>query len=145
MSLIAQQSLCRPFVFTHRAYLCGLHLCHFSDSNLPARLHSRPAHPCAGTTERIKRVFRSKLRSGQRRPAERRSGRRKQRRDGVVFALLQSNVLDRRRWASRHELRLAIITWIERTYRRRRRQARLGRLKPIEYETINTTQVALAA
>ena len=61
------------------------------------------------------------------------------------FSLLQKNVLDRRRWATRDELRLAIITWIERTYHRRRRQARLGRLTPIEYETINTTQVALAA
>ncbi len=61
------------------------------------------------------------------------------------FALLQKNVLDRRRWASRSELRIAIVTWIERTYHRRRRQARLGRLTPIEYETINAPQVALAA
>ncbi len=61
------------------------------------------------------------------------------------FSLLQKIVLDRRRWATHHELRLAIITWIERTYHRRRRQARLGRLTPIEYETIMTTQVALAA
>jgi putative transposase len=53
------------------------------------------------------------------------------------FALLQKNVLDRQRWASRDQLRLAIITWIERTYHRRRRQRRLGRLTPIEYETIN--------
>jgi transposase InsO family protein len=53
------------------------------------------------------------------------------------FALLQKNVLDRRRWATRHELRLAIVTWIERTYHRRRRQARLGRLTPIEFETLN--------
>ena len=60
------------------------------------------------------------------------------------FSLLQKNVLNRRRWATRAELRLAIITWIERTYHRRRRQARLGRLTPIEYETIMTTQVALA-
>ncbi len=37
------------------------------------------------------------------------------------FALLQKNVLDRHRWATRHELRLAIVTWIERTYHRRRR------------------------
>src|SRR3712207_385963 len=34
------------------------------------------------------------------------------------FALLQKNVLDRQRWANREELRLAIITWIERTYHR---------------------------
>lgn len=61
------------------------------------------------------------------------------------FALLQKNVLDRRRWTTRHDLRIAIITWIERTYHRRRRQARLGRLTPIEFETIITTQVALAA
>ena len=55
------------------------------------------------------------------------------------FALLQNNVLDRRRWATRQDLRLAIITWIERTYHRRRRQPRLGRLTPVEYETIMTT------
>ena len=52
------------------------------------------------------------------------------------FALLQRNVLDRRRWSTRHELRLAIITWIERTYHRRRRQRRLGRLTPVEFETL---------
>ena len=61
------------------------------------------------------------------------------------FSLLQNNVLNRRRWTTRDQLRLAIITWIERTYHRRRRQARLGRLTPIEYETINTPQAALAA
>jgi transposase InsO family protein len=59
------------------------------------------------------------------------------------FALLQKNVLDRQRWTSREQLRLAIITWIERTYHRRRRQRRLGRLTPIEYETIH--QAATAA
>ena len=59
------------------------------------------------------------------------------------FALLQKNVLDRQRWSTREQLRLAIITWIERTYHRQRRQRRLGRLTPIEYETIN--QAAYAA
>ena len=52
------------------------------------------------------------------------------------FALLQKSVLDRQRWATRDELRIAIVTWIERTYHRRRRQAALGRLTPIEFETI---------
>ena len=61
------------------------------------------------------------------------------------FALLQKNALDRRRWRTREELRIAIITWIERTYHRRRRQARLGRLTPIEYETIMNPTVTLAA
>lgn len=61
------------------------------------------------------------------------------------FSLLQKNVLDRKRWRTRDELRIAIITWIERTYHRRRRQARLGRLTPIEYETIMKPAVSLAA
>jgi putative transposase len=61
------------------------------------------------------------------------------------FALLQNNVLDRRNWATRDDLRIEIITWIERTYHQRRRQARLGRLTPIEYETIMTPQTAPAA
>ena len=39
------------------------------------------------------------------------------------FSLLQKNVLDRQRWETREQLRIAIITWIERTYHRRRRQA----------------------
>jgi len=58
------------------------------------------------------------------------------------LALLQKNVLDRQRWATREELRLAIVVWIDRTYHRKRRQRRLGKLTPIEFETIN---VALTA
>lgn len=61
------------------------------------------------------------------------------------FALLQKNVLDRQRWATREELRIAIVTWIERTYHRRRRQQALGRLTPIEFETIMTTPATQAA
>ena len=61
------------------------------------------------------------------------------------FSLLQKNVLNRKTWATRDELRSAIVAWIERTYHRRRRQARLGRLTPVEYETILNKQVALAA
>ena len=69
------------------------------------------------------------------------------------FALLQKNVLDRKRWRTREELRIAIIppqaggapTWIERTYHRRRRQDSLGRLTPIKYETIMDPTVSLAA
>ena len=59
------------------------------------------------------------------------------------FSLLQKNVLNRQRWQTREELRLAIVIWIEKTYHRRRRQDALGRMTPIEYETI--TQVAHAA
>jgi putative transposase len=61
------------------------------------------------------------------------------------FSLLQRNVLDRRSWSTREDLRIAIVTWIERTYHRRRRQAALGRLTPIEYQTIITTPATQAA
>ena len=52
------------------------------------------------------------------------------------FALLQKNVLNTRRWQTRDELRLAIVVWIETRYNRRRRQRRLGRLTPVEFEMI---------
>lgn len=61
------------------------------------------------------------------------------------FSLLQKNVLNRRAWASRDELRMAIVIWIERTYHRRRRQLGLGRLTPVEYETIMKPPAELAA
>jgi len=61
------------------------------------------------------------------------------------FALLQKNVLNRQRWTTRQQLRIAIVTWIERTYHRRRRQAALGRLTPIECEMIDHTPTAQAA
>ena len=61
------------------------------------------------------------------------------------FALLQRNVLDRKRWTSRAELTSAIITWIERTYHRRRRQRGLGKLTPIEYETLAQPAAPIAA
>ncbi|MEA2507115.1 MAG: putative transposase [Actinomycetota bacterium] len=59
------------------------------------------------------------------------------------FALVQNNVFNRQRWQSRDELRLAIVVWIERTYHRRRRQRALGKLTPIEFETVH--DVAYAA
>jgi putative transposase len=52
------------------------------------------------------------------------------------FALLQKNVLNTRRWQTREDLRLAIVVWIETRYNRRRRQRRLGRLTPVEFEMI---------
>ena len=58
-------------------------------------------------------------------------------------ALLQKNVLNRQIWETREQLRIAIVTWIERTYHRRRRQRGLGKLTPIEFETIH--QPALRA
>jgi putative transposase len=51
-------------------------------------------------------------------------------------------VLDRERWAAREELRLAIITWIERTYHRRRRQRRLAHVATVEYGTLASASAA---
>ena len=58
------------------------------------------------------------------------------------FALLQKNVLNTRRWETRVELRLAMVTWIETKYNRRRRQRRLGKLTPVEFEMIYATASA---
>lgn len=55
------------------------------------------------------------------------------------FSLLQKNVLNRKTWETRAELSTAITHWVEGTYHRRRRQRALGKLTPIEYETIQTT------
>lgn len=60
------------------------------------------------------------------------------------FALLPKT-LDCRRWSTREELRIAIVTCIERTYHRRRRQAGLGRLTRIEFEVIVTRRASRAA
>ena len=54
------------------------------------------------------------------------------------FALLQKNVLDTRRWDTHQDLRLALVSWIETKYNRRRRQRTLGRLTPVEFEMIYT-------
>ena len=61
------------------------------------------------------------------------------------FALVHKNVLDRWFWATRSELSAAITDWIERTYHRKRRQRALGKLTPIEYETIMEPAVSNAA
>lgn len=55
------------------------------------------------------------------------------------ISLLHKNVLNRRSWATRQERRNAIVTWIERTYHRRRRQASLGRLTHVEFNRHNHT------
>lgn len=61
------------------------------------------------------------------------------------FSLLQNNVLDARPWPTRAGLRTKIITWIEKTYHRKRRQRRLGKSTPIQYETKILTQALEAA
>lgn len=50
------------------------------------------------------------------------------------WSLLQKNVLNQQQWPTREQLHYAIVLWIEHTYNRRRRQRRLGRLTPVEFE-----------
>ena len=50
-------------------------------------------------------------------------------------SLLQKNVLDTRRWETKEELRLAIVTWIERKYHRQRRK-RPREMTPVEFEAL---------
>lgn len=45
-----------------------------------------------------------------------------------LFSLLQKNVLDTRRWDSREDLRLAIVTWIETRYTTQPRQTHPDRV-----------------
>ncbi len=50
------------------------------------------------------------------------------------YASLQVELLNRRRWRIRDELRLAIFEYIEAFYNRRRRHSALGYLSPEEFE-----------
>ena len=61
------------------------------------------------------------------------------------WSLLQTNVLNQRRWATRQDLRLAMVVWIERKYHRQRPQDSLGGLTPLEYENKITASAAPAA
>lgn len=58
------------------------------------------------------------------------------------YSLLQKNVLGTRTWDTREELRHAIVYWIEAKYNRRRRQRGLGKLTPVEYETVHQPAMA---
>ncbi len=50
-------------------------------------------------------------------------------------SLLKNNVLNSKKWESQEEFRIAIVTWTEGTYHRRRRKRSLGKMTPVEYET----------
>ena len=55
------------------------------------------------------------------------------------FATIKRELIDTRRWATRHELRTAVFDWIEGWYNTRRLHSALGYLSPTDYETITTT------
>jgi putative transposase len=50
------------------------------------------------------------------------------------FATLECELLDRRRFRSQAEARMAIFDWIEGWYNPRRRHSSLGRISPLNYE-----------
>ncbi|PWC53798.1 transposase [Azospirillum sp. TSH7] len=50
------------------------------------------------------------------------------------FATLECELLDRRRFRSHAEARIAVFTFIEGWYNPRRRHSALGYLSPIDYE-----------
>ena len=58
------------------------------------------------------------------------------------LALLQQNVLTQKTWATREELRPALVTWIEAMNHPRRRQDGLA---PDEYGTIMSSKRGVAA
>jgi transposase InsO family protein len=68
----------------------------------------------------------------------------RQHRYGVLFALRHKDVLDRRRWTTREELRLEIVNGMERAYHRRRRQRALGKLNPVEFEKMHAYPLEVA-
>lgn len=64
---------------------------------------------------------------------------RRQYRHGIVLRAAAEERPEPTAMGSREQLRIAIVTWTERTYRRRRYRSRLDRLTPVEYEAIMTT------
>jgi len=60
-------------------------------------------------------------------------------------ALLQKNILNRRRWRTRAEPCYEIITWIEHTHNRDVDNARSASSHPVEFELALTARVDLAA
>ena len=56
------------------------------------------------------------------------------------YASLQTELLDRRQWQSRSQLRTAVFGYIEGFYNRRRRHSKLGYLSPVEFERESAAQ-----
>jgi putative transposase len=58
------------------------------------------------------------------------------------WARMQTELLDRRRWATRIELANAIFEYLEIFHNRQRRHSALGWRTPVEFEKLHTTDVA---
>jgi putative transposase len=57
-------------------------------------------------------------------------------------ALVQENVLNTRRWETKEDLRLAVVTWIEKKYHRQRRKEALGKMTPVALEALHRASQA---
>jgi putative transposase len=60
--------------------------------------------------------------------------------DGAGFR--QTELLDRRSWATRRQLRIAVFDYLEASYNRRRRHSALGYLSPANYEKMTAAAPA---
>jgi putative transposase len=58
------------------------------------------------------------------------------------FATLKKELIHRRTWPSKAELRTDIFDYIETFYNRRRRHSTLGHLSPMQFENISLTQIS---
>lgn len=59
-----------------------------------------------------------------------------------LFATLEKELLDRRRFQTQSEARLAVFEWIEGWYNPHRRHSSLGRISPVKFERRHLSQVA---
>ena len=60
------------------------------------------------------------------------------------FATLECELIDRRKWETKTEARLALFTYIEGWYNPRRRHTSLGNLSPHEFEALHTVTLTAA-
>lgn len=50
------------------------------------------------------------------------------------FSLLQKNVLNQQNWVSYESLRIAVVGWVHTTYHLQRKQRKLGKRTPVQFE-----------
>ena len=60
------------------------------------------------------------------------------------FASLETELIDRSRWSTRDQARLAVFEWIEAFYNRTRRHSALGYLSPVEFERRHGSEPSFA-
>jgi putative transposase len=63
----------------------------------------------------------------------------------TFFATLKKELVNRRSWPTRLELRSAVFEYIEAFYNRRRRHSTLGMLSPVDYEQLQPAAGTLSA